>query len=84
LSHNYYKQSGKTGRHTKLVGLSREQNKLLILNHIGKNQRGKTSDFHDALPELTKKDIDNILQELRREQKITFTGKGRTGYWSLC
>jgi ATP-dependent DNA helicase RecG len=83
LAHQYYVHAGKTGKHTKLVGLSREQNKQLILNHLKKNKKGQMKEFADALPELSKKDINNLLQELRRDGKIAFQGRGRTGYWTV-
>lgn len=83
LAHRYYVHAGKTGKLTKLVGLSREKNKELILGHIEKNKNGRTAEFVDALPELSKKDINNLLQELRRDAKIVFHGRGRTGYWTV-
>lgn len=83
LAHQYYVHAGKTGKHTKLVGLSREKNKELILGHIQKNKKGSMEEFSDALPELSKKDINNLLQELRRDGKIVFQGRGRAGYWTV-
>jgi len=83
LAHQYYVHAGRTGKHTKLIGLSREKNKELIFVHIQKNKKGKTAEFRDALPELSKKDIDNLLQELRRDGRIFFEGKGRAGYWKI-
>lgn len=83
LSHNYYAQEGKTGVYTRLVGTSREQKKLLILNHLKKNKKGYAQDFRDVFPELKRKDITNLLQELKVAGKILHSGGQRTGYWVL-
>ena len=82
LSHKYYTHTGKVGIHTRLSGLSREQKKELILNHLRKNSEGFLKDFIDAL-DLTQKDINNLLQELRRAGKVVHTGTRRSGYWTL-
>ena len=43
-----------------------------------------SKEFAQAFPELSLKDIDNIVQELRRDGKIKFIGSNkRTGYWIL-
>jgi len=83
LSHRYYADSQKTGNYTRLVGLSRLQKKQLILNHLTKNKRASTQQVSSVFPELKAKDISNLLQELRREGKISFTGKLRSGFWTL-
>lgn len=52
LSHKYYAQEGKVGTHTRLTGLSRDQIKELILNHLRKNRKGVMKDFLDAFRDL--------------------------------
>lgn len=83
LSHKYYTHEGKIGVHTRLIGLSREQKKELILNHLRKNQRGFIEDFKDAFPDLKQKDVSNLLQELKRTGKVIYIGKTKNGYWAL-
>ncbi|GBE37445.1 divergent AAA domain protein [bacterium BMS3Bbin08] len=82
LSHAYYAHEGKVGVHTKLSGLSRAKNKELILKHLRMN-KGFRHDLQDAFKELKAKDISNLLQELRRANKIEYVGPKKTGYWKL-
>ncbi len=82
LSHRYYAHEGKLGEYTRLKGISREQKKELILAHIKKNKKGYMKEFKDAFPDLKPKDITNILQELRKDKKISFSGNPK-GYWLL-
>lgn len=83
LSHRYYKHEGKTGIHTRLVGTSREKNKVLILDHFGRNKRAHFNDFQDIFPELSKKQTQNLLQELKKEGKLKFKGSRKFGFWHL-
>lgn len=83
LSHQYYAREGKTGIYTRLVGLSRNQKKELILNHIRKNKKGVMKDLQDALPDLKRSDIHNLLQELKKADKICYIGLRRSGYWTV-
>ncbi|MDD2772539.1 MAG: putative DNA binding domain-containing protein [Elusimicrobiales bacterium] len=83
LAHAYYKHAGKPGVHTRLAGISRDKRKELILSHIEKNEKGFVKDFMDILPELGRADINNMLQELRKDGKIKFIGPRRSGYWVL-
>jgi len=81
LSHSYYAYEGRPGLHTKLTGISRDEKKALIMKYFDKNKRGVLRDFCDIFPELTKKDVANLLQELRKDGRLNFFGKIRTGYW---
>ncbi len=83
LSHNYYKHSDNLGVYTKLVGLKRVKYKEMILEHIRKNGKGTTKEFQVALPELSAKDISNILSELKSDKKIIHTGGRHKGAWVL-
>ena len=83
LSHQYYAREGKTGVYTRLVGLSRNQKKELILNHIRKNKKGVMKDFQDVFPDLKRSDIHNLLQELKKTNKICYIGTRRSGYWTV-
>ena len=66
--------------YTRLVGLSRDKRKELIIKHLGKNGKGVLVDFQDIFPELKKGDISNLLQELRRSKKIDYEGSLRRGF----
>jgi ATP-dependent DNA helicase RecG len=83
LSHKYYQHEGKVGVYTRITGLSREKEKELILKHLEKNKRGYRKELEDAFSELSPMDISNLLQELRREEKIEFIGPSKNGYWRL-
>lgn len=83
LSHKYYAQEGKVGTHTRLTGLSRNQIKELILNHLRKNRKGVMKDFLDAFRDLKQQDLNNLLQELKRAGKVIHEGARRSGYWVL-
>jgi len=84
LSKQYYKDRGLLGKYTKIVGLGRDKIKEMILKHVKENGKGSGKEFTQAFSELSSKDIDNIVQELRRDGKIKFIGPNkRTGYWVL-
>ena len=83
LSHKYYSYEEKPGAYTRIRGLTREHKKRLILEHIERESHGKIRDFIDAFPELKRSDINNLLQELKRNNLIYLEGKTRTGVWKL-
>lgn len=83
LSQRYYETVGKSGKHTRLKGLTRDQIKQLILNHIDKGKPCAVKDLKLGFPEYTKKDISNLLQELKREGEIYFDGSKLKGTWRL-
>jgi predicted HTH transcriptional regulator len=66
-----------------LTGLSRDQRKELIVNHLRKNKKGSMADFLDAFNDLQRKDIENLLQELRQSNRIKHVGSKRFGYWAV-
>jgi len=83
LSHKYYAFKGKPGLYTRIVGISRDEKKHLIVKHIQKNKKGFARDFVDIFPDLTQKDISNLLQELKKEGKISHEGTDKSGCWVL-
>jgi len=82
LAHAYYKHAGRPGVHTRLAGLSRDQKKELILTHLRRNKKGYVKDIEDGLS-LKRKDVTNLLAELKRVGKIEFIGARKTGYWQI-
>ena len=74
LSNRYYETIGQSGKHTRIKGLNRDQFKELILNHIREGKPSRRTDFMTGFSEYKPKDISNILQELKREDKIIFIG----------
>jgi len=82
LSYSYYESQHRAGVHTRLVGLTRDEKKALILKHLAKKPAGMT-DFIDALPDLKRESISKILQELKRAGKIEHRGSRKAGLWQL-
>lgn len=83
LSRRYYETIGKSGKHTRLRGLSRDQIKELILNHIRAGKPSQRCDLLGGFSECKPKDISNMLQELKNEGKIVFKGSKAMGSWHL-
>lgn len=83
LSHRYYSHVGKKGVHTRLSNLSREKYKQLILAHLARNGRGYAHEFRDAFTELSAFTINNILQDLKKNGLVIFSGARKDGFWSL-
>jgi ATP-dependent DNA helicase RecG len=83
LSHKYYIYQGSLGTYTRITGLSREQRKELILNHLRKNQKGFMKDFRDAFQDMRQSNINNLLQEMKKAGKVDHVGSKRSGYWIL-
>jgi ATP-dependent DNA helicase RecG len=83
LSRRYYETIGQSGKHTRLRGLSRDQMKELILNHIREGKPSSRADLLCGFSEYKPMDISNILQELKRADKIEFKGPAKTGRWKF-
>lgn len=83
LSQRYYETIGQGGRHTRLKGLSRDQIKELILNHIKEGKPCTVESLRTGFPEYKPKDLSNMLQELKRDGKIYFEGVKRRGVWRV-
>jgi ATP-dependent DNA helicase RecG len=82
LAHRYYTQLGQKGTHTRIIGLERDQKKQLILNHLKKNKKGTSKEFQEALY-CSQIEINNLLQELKKEGVVIFFGQRRWGHWKL-
>jgi len=55
---------------------------MTIIEHLNKNINGaKFSDIKAAFPDLSQQDMSNLLQELKREDKIFHEGSNRGGLW---
>jgi len=83
LSHRYYKSEKKTGVYTRIKGTTRDYKKELILKHITREGGGTRQDFIDVFTEMSPKDISNLLQELKQDNKIERVGSPATGKWVL-
>jgi ATP-dependent DNA helicase RecG len=85
LARSFYEVTGKSGVHTRLVGLDRETNKELILRHI-KNSGSKGAplkELQQVLPSHSRRQVQLLLTELRNDGKIDLTGKTGGAKWFL-
>lgn len=83
LSHRYYETIGQSGQHTRLKGLTRDQIKELILNHIRDGKPSRREDLLAGFSECNPHDISNVLQELKRTGQIIYKGSTLKGRWLL-
>lgn len=86
LSKQYYTDINQRGKYTKRKGLSRGKNKELIIQHLNDFKSATKADFAEVFKfELSGKEISNLLEELKREEKIYFEGIPRSskGSWKL-
>ena len=85
LARSFYEVTGKTGVHTRLVGLDRETNKELILKHLKSNGIKGTpfKELHQVLPSHSRKQIHILLAELRSEGRVELHGKTNTARWHI-
>ena len=85
LSRRFYVFTGKEGTYTRKRGLDRNQNKELLINHIGskKNDGCQLQELQDVLPSCSKNKIQRMLQELKKDKRIHPKGTTRSGKWYL-
>jgi len=83
LSRQFYEFIGKKGLYTREKGLDRETNKILLLKHIQDNQvvGSKMAEFRQVLPSHSRSQIQVLLRELVRENKIHVHGKTQAALW---
>ena len=83
LARKFYAVAGKTGMHTRLLGLDKETNKELLLRHI--RESGKTgapfNEMQQILTGHSRGQIQRLLKELRADGKIYLTGKTLGARW---
>lgn len=86
LSKQYYTDMNQKVRYTKRKGLSKSKNKELILQYLIDFKSAAKADFAEMFKfELSGKDISNLLEELKSENKVYFEGTRRSskGVWKL-
>jgi ATP-dependent DNA helicase RecG len=83
LAHSLYEATGKTGVHTRIVGLDRETNKELLLKHIRESGDKGTplKELRQVLPSHSKNQIQYLLRELRDEGRIHSSGSTSAAKW---
>lgn len=83
LARSLYSAAGKTGVHTRIIGLDRETNKELILKHMRENGAEGTQfrELQQVLPGQNRGQIQVLLRALRKENRAYCVGKTSAARW---
>ncbi|MBI5634979.1 MAG: putative DNA binding domain-containing protein [Nitrospirae bacterium] len=83
LARQFYDLIGKKGSYTRRRGLDRETNKSLLVKHIQENDAvgSKMDEFRQVLPSHSRSQIQVLLRELVKEDKIHSHGVTQAGRW---
>ena len=83
LARSLYSAAGKTGVHTRIVGLDRDTNKELLMKHIRESGNDGTPlrELQQVLPSQSRRQIQLLLSELRDENRIHKTGNTSAARW---
>lgn len=83
LARSLYVAAGKSGVHTRKVGLDRDTNKELLLKHIRKNSSKGTpfKELQQVLPGHSRSQIYVLLRELRNDERIYCEGNTNAARW---
>lgn len=83
LARSLYSAAGKSGVHTRIVGLDRDTNKELLLKHIRESGREGTPfrELQQVLPSQSRRQIQMLLSELRDEKRIHKLGNTSAARW---
>ncbi|MDR2575710.1 MAG: hypothetical protein LBC52_04620 [Treponema sp.] len=83
LARSLYEVIGKKGVHTRLVGLDRESNKELIIKHLEKSgiEGSPLKELLQVLPGHSWSQIQVLLRELRKENRVFVKGKTSAAKW---
>lgn len=85
LEKSYYQSHGQSGIHSRLIGLSRESKRQLILDHLERNPEGAVlNDFKTAFSDLEGKTISNLLQDMKKDDLIKSEGSTRYAVWKVA
>lgn len=83
LARSLYTAAGKSGIHTRIVGLDRETNKELLLKHIRENgaKGAPFKELQQVLPGHNRGQIQVLMRELREEGHIYCEGNTSAARW---
>lgn len=86
LARSLYNAVGKSGIHTRIVGLDRNTNKELLLKHIRKRDEEGTpfKELQQVLPGHNRGQIQVLLRELRKEGRVYCIGNTSAARWYIC
>jgi ATP-dependent DNA helicase RecG len=85
LARGLYEATDNSGVHTRIIGLDRDTNKELILQHIRKNGAKGTPfyELEQVLPGLSRRQIQLLLGELKDDKKVVMAGKTSAAKWHI-
>lgn len=83
LARSLYTAAGKRGVHTRVVGLDRDTNKELLYKHIRDSKELGTpfKELQQVLPSLSRGQIQVLLRELRKDNRIHVIGTTSAARW---
>lgn len=83
LSRGFHEHAGQLAAYTRRKGLDRETNKSLLLKHLERKGRlgSPLDELAQVLPNLPKRSVQELLQELKREGRATIDKPRRWGKW---
>ena len=85
LARSLYAAVGRSGVHTRMIGLDRDTNKELLLKHIRESGSQGTpfKELQQVLPNCSRGQLQTLLRELRAEGRIRCEGKTSAAKWFL-
>lgn len=81
LSRSYHHLTDQPGKYTRRIGLDREQNKALLEKHIIQNPGCRFSELQQVLSELSRRQVQRMLEDLKGEGRILVKGQRKTALW---
>jgi len=86
LSQRFYSFLGRRGGYTRARGLDRETQKELLLRHIKESEPAGAplKELQEVLKELSRKQVQTLLRELRDAGRVVVVGVTRNGRWHLA
>ena len=83
LARSLYSAAGKSGVHTRIVGLDRETNKELLLKHMREkgSEGAPLRELQQVLPGHNRSQIQVLLRELRDADRAYCVGKTHAARW---
>lgn len=83
LSRRFHSFLGRRGRYTRERGLDRATQKELLVRHIREAEPygARLADLQEVLRDLSRKQVQTLLRELRDEGRVTVVGVTRSGRW---
>ncbi len=85
LSRRFYTMIGEKGAYTGRKGLDHETHKELLLKHLRENPGGSSlGELHQVIPQLSERQVQSLLQELREDGRACLDGKRRWAKWKVA